>query len=53
MTLSAALRRKEWELAALFLLLGLAEAMEKLPADGVEGLLEVLDGGKEGPEASE
>ena len=41
-TLAVAIERKQWELAALCLLLGLTEAAAKLPPDAIEGLLEVL-----------
>jgi hypothetical protein len=43
-TLAVAIERKQWNLAALLLLLGVAEAAEALPPDAVEGLLEVLAG---------
>jgi hypothetical protein len=43
-TLAAAIEKKQWNLAALLLLLGVAEAAEALPPDAVEGLLEVLAG---------
>ena len=42
--LAVAIERREWELAALCLLVGVAEAAAALPADAVEGLLEVLAG---------
>jgi hypothetical protein len=41
-TLTVAIERKHWELAALCLLLGLTEAAAELPPDVIEGLLEVL-----------
>jgi hypothetical protein len=41
-TLAAAIERKQWELAALCLLVGLMEAAAKLPPEAIEGLLEVL-----------
>ena len=41
-TLAVAIERKQWQLAALCLLLGLTEAAAKLPPEAVEGLLEVL-----------
>ena len=41
-TLAVAIERKQWELAALCLLLGLTEAAAKLPPEAIEGLLEVL-----------
>ena len=42
-TLALAIEKKEWELAALCLLLGVSRAAAALPPDAVEGLLEVLD----------
>ena len=49
-TLAWAISRRRWDLAALCLLLGLAEAISRLPADSVEGLIDILDGenGKKG-----
>ena len=44
-TLAIAIERKEWELAALCLLLGVSRAAAALPPDAVEWLLEVLDPG--------
>jgi hypothetical protein len=41
-TLALAIERKQWDLAALCLLLGLTEAAAKLPPEAIEGLLEVL-----------
>ena len=41
-TLAVAIERKQWELAALCLLLGLTEAAGKLPPEAIQGLLEVL-----------
>ena len=41
-TLAVAIERKQWELVALCLLLGLTEAAAKLPPEAIEGLLEVL-----------
>ena len=43
-TLVTAVAAKQWELAALCLLLGLMEAFSRLPADSLEGLLDVLEG---------
>jgi hypothetical protein len=40
--LALAIERKQWELAALYLLLGVSRAAAKLPPDAVYGLLEVL-----------
>ena len=42
--LAVAIQRREWELASLCLLVGVAEAAASLPPDAVEGLLEVLAG---------
>ena len=42
--LAVAIRGKRWELAALYLLVGVTEAAAALPPDAVEGLLEVLAG---------
>ena len=42
--LAVAIQRREWELASLCLLMGVAEAAAALPPDAVEGLLEVLAG---------
>lgn len=38
----------QWELAALCLVLGMAETLSRLPADAVEGLLDVLEGEGDG-----
>ena len=40
--LALAIERREWELAALYLLLGVSRAAAKLPPDAIHGLLEVL-----------
>ena len=42
--LAVAIKRREWELASLCLLMGILEAAAALPPDAVEGLLEVLAG---------
>lgn len=42
--LALALDRKEWTLAALYLLLGVAEVASRLPPDTFESLLELLEG---------
>ncbi|MCK4362060.1 MAG: hypothetical protein KAW13_02130 [Dehalococcoidia bacterium] len=49
-TLARALRTRQWELAALYLLLGLVAALSRIPADSVEGALDLLEGedGKKG-----
>lgn len=43
-TLVTAIAGKQWDLAALCLLLGLAETISRLPADSIEGVLDVLEG---------
>jgi len=40
--LALAIERKHWEVAALYLLLGVSQAAAKLPPDAIYGLLEVL-----------
>ncbi len=42
-TLAIAIERKNWELAALCLLLGVAEVASKLPPETLERLLELLE----------
>ncbi|MEX0799851.1 MAG: hypothetical protein WD379_01375 [Dehalococcoidia bacterium] len=42
--LATAIERKQWELAALCLMLGVTEAAAALPPEAVEGLLELLAG---------
>ncbi len=42
--LAIAVERREWNVVALYLLLGLAEVTAKLPPDALTGLLEVLEG---------
>jgi hypothetical protein len=42
--LAQAIERKQWELVALYLALGVSEAAAKLPPDAIHGLLEVLEG---------
>jgi len=42
-TLAWAIARRRWDLAALCLLSGLAETFSKLPADSVEGLIDILE----------
>jgi len=46
--LARAIARKQWELAALCLLLGLLEAALKVPPDSLEGLIEVVEGAQDG-----
>jgi len=43
-TLARAITMRQWVLAALCLLLGLLETLSKLPADSVEGLIDILEG---------
>lgn len=43
--LAVAIRRQQWELAALCLLVGLAEVAERLPADSLSSLLAMLEEG--------
>lgn len=43
-TLAIAVRYRHWELAALCLLVGLAEAAAKLPPDSLSSLLSLLEG---------
>ena len=40
--LALAIQRKQWEVAALYLLVGLTQAAAKLPPDAILSLLEVL-----------
>ena len=42
-TLALALERREWSLAALCLLLGVADAASHLPPEPLESLLELLE----------
>jgi hypothetical protein len=41
-TLTTAIERKDWELAALCLLLGVTRAAAGLPPDAIEAMVEVL-----------
>ena len=47
-TLAVTLERKEWTLAALCLLLGVADAAAHLPPETFESLLELLEGAPRG-----
>ncbi|MGQ9572790.1 MAG: hypothetical protein ACUVV3_06350 [Dehalococcoidia bacterium] len=49
--LAQAIERKQWELTALYLLLGVSQAAAKLPPDAIHGLLAVLaaEGGDDLP----
>lgn len=42
--LGRAIRNEEWELASLYLLLGVVKAASALPPDAVEALIEALSG---------
>ena len=42
--LAQALAREDWDSAARCLLVGMARALEKLPPDSLDGLLDVIDG---------
>ena len=44
MTLARAIATRKWELAALCLLIGLVEALSRIPADSIEGALDLLEG---------
>ena len=46
--LAQAIDSGQWDLAALCLLLGLVGVISKLPADSVNGLIDVVAGGKDG-----
>ncbi len=46
--LALALERQEWPLAALCLLLGVAEAATRLPPETLESLMELLEGPADG-----
>lgn len=43
-TLASAITRRQWDLAALCLLLGLVETLSRIPADSIEGVLDILEG---------
>ena len=44
---NVAIQKQQWELVALYLLLGVARAADRLPPDTVAGLLAVLTEGAE------
>jgi len=46
--LTRAINEGHWKLVALCLVLGLMETLNRLPPDAINGLIEVLDGGKSG-----
>ena len=41
--LSEAIKGKQWETAALCLLIGLARAISTVPGDAVEGVIDLLE----------
>ncbi len=41
--LAAAIEQSQWELASLYLLLGVSRAAAALPPDAIDGLLEELE----------
>ena len=47
--LAVRIKKKEWELVALYLLLGTARALESLPPDSLTALLDLL-GEADGPQ---
>ena len=51
LALAWAIKEKEWQVAALCLVLGVVGALSQLPADSVVGLLDVVDGGNDAPAA--
>lgn len=40
--LQRAIERKDWDLAAHYLVLGMLKALEKLPPEAIEAMLELL-----------
>jgi len=46
--LARAIERRQWQVAALCLVLGLLETVSRLPVDAVIGLFDVLNGGEDG-----
>jgi hypothetical protein len=43
-TLATAIERRQWELTALYLMLGVTRAAASLPPEAVDGLIELLSG---------
>ena len=43
MTLARAIATGKWEMAALCLLIGLIEELSRIPADSIEGVLDLLE----------
>jgi hypothetical protein len=51
--LAAAIKEENWEVAALYLLIGMQRAIEALPPETVEALLELIEDEEEpGPQGS-
>jgi hypothetical protein len=50
--LAVAIERRDWALAALCLLLGVAEAAAQLPPEALDSLLELLEGRPRGRKKS-
>lgn len=46
-TLTRAIEREDWDLAAWCLIWGFLSALSKVPPDAVIGLLDVVDGGED------
>ena len=42
-TLARAIATRKWDLAALCLLIGLVEELSRIPADSIEGVLDLLE----------
>ena len=43
MTLARAIATRKWKLAALCLLIGLMKELSRIPADSIEGVLDLLE----------
>ncbi len=50
-TLADAIVRREWELASLCLLLGLWQAVARVPADSIEGVIDLAEGDTDAPKS--
>ncbi len=46
-----AIKERQWQVAALCLLLGLMTALSQVPPDSIVGLLDVVNGGDDAPAA--
>ena len=46
MTLARAIATRKWNLAALCLLIGLTKELSHIPADSIEGVLDLLESGQ-------